>query len=175
MIRRARMTRYYISNSLDAISVRVDTLEGKQTYPYGDKFKERFLFATDSDGALLETLIENNLQKYSYLLFRVLYKNILSGCFALYNAYLLYLGSAEQNSTIKNWLSQITLFFIQYKNELDSLSTLKDSNCKRWKKLFEQVKVQFVDTLMGGENIRLHPCPLSRHFFRIESVSNGEI
>jgi len=174
MIRRARMTRYYISNSSDAISVKVDTLEGKQTYPYGNKFKERF-FATDSDGALLETLIENNLQKYSYLLFRVLYKNILSGCFALYNAYLLYLGSAEQNSTIKNWLSQITLFFIQYKNELDSLSTLKDSNCKRWKKLFEQVKVQFVDTLMGGENIRLHPWPLSRHFFRIESVSNGEI
>ena len=157
---------------LGTTSVRIDTLEEKQIYPYDKKSQDSFLFTKDHEGALLKALRENDLQKYPHLLFRVLYKNVLGGCFALYNEYRLYPENSEQDLILKNWLSQITSFRIQYKKELDSLNTLRNSNSDRWEELFVQVKTQFADSL-NGEDIKLRPWPIPGTF-RVKPISSEE-
>jgi hypothetical protein len=157
---------------LDAVSVSVETLEEKQKYPYEKEHKKGFLFADDAEGKMLKALRENDLGKYPRLRFRILYRNVLGGCFVLYNEYLLCPETPEQDSILKNWLSQITSFPIHFKKDLDSLKELKGLKDKRWEELFDRVKAQFADSL-NGEDIKLFTWSIPGTFM-VRTLSNEE-
>lgn len=147
---------------IDTISKRIDALEEKANYPPDGSLNKSFSFTEDAStiGKVLEALRDNNIEKYPRIMIRILYKNVLGGCFILFNEYVIYPKDENQDSVMKNWLSEIKAFNIKYKNEIDQLTEIRNYNREKWDILFEELKSQIACTLVGEDEIELSVFPI---------------
>jgi hypothetical protein len=96
-----------------ATSERIETLEEKLTYPLENNQFYDILFSGDVKGEFLTAIREKNPLKLPKISIRILYRNILGGCFKISNRYIIYAKTEDQDSIISDWLSSITSFNIK--------------------------------------------------------------
>ena len=137
-----------------ATSISIPTIEEKGDYPISGERGDKFLFAQDSEGALIQALQEKDPYRLPVLSCRILFKNIMGGCFLSTCKYRLSTGDAETASLFINWLSEIKSFWIKYKNDIKELEKLRDSDAPKWKKEYNRFKKSFTESL-SGEDVKL--------------------
>jgi len=138
-------------------SLRIDALEPSQIIKYDVTSEEGLLFSGDDDYSVLNALIETELEKYPQLLLKVYYRNLLGGCFIVSNVYALY-PEEDNDPVLKNWITQISSFSIQYKNELNTLKRIEGTNQEQWTELFDKLN-EILKKSLTDKEIMLNPEP----------------
>ena len=157
---------------INTTSIRIDTIEEKQIYPFSKKEKDNFMFVKNQI-QLLQSLTENNIKKFPRLSFCITYKNIMGGCFMALNEYLILQKTTNQKKIITNWLTKLTSFSIKYKEELEDLKEIKKSDRKNWEKLFNKTRKSFLTSITNKKGIELLIWAIPGAFI-IKSISNEE-
>jgi len=142
--------------NFSATSINIPTLGEKEDYPAKEEGGDKFLFAEDGEGLLIQALREENPDLFPLLGFRILFRNILGGCFLLTCGYRLYPGKREDDSLFVEWLSGMNSFWIKYKNDVANLRSLEDSTSEKWNEEFGKLRKSFEES-MSGKDIRLVP------------------
>lgn len=162
------------SMNLESTAENISTMEEKQIFPDDVSEDASFLFSGDSKGAVISALRENDVRKYPIVHCRVLYRNILGGCFVALCDYRIYPKDedSEQDSVLSNWLSEITAFNIKYKDDLEELKRLRKANREKWDEVFDGVKSRFAESVKGeGIDMESWPIPGS---FKVKSISEED-
>lgn len=137
-----------------ATSINIPTIGEREDYPISGDRGDEFLFAQDSEGALIQALREKDTDKLPVLSCRILFRNIMGGCFLSTCKYRLYPGKAEDDSLFISWLSEIKSFWIKYKNDVEKFERLRDSDKAKWAKEYAKFKKSFSESL-SGEDVKL--------------------
>jgi hypothetical protein len=138
-----------------AVSERIDVLEPGEIYPPNTSHNLSHLFASDSKGETLGSLREMHPQKVPYLLLRIIYKNILGGCFLIDNKFIIYPKDDNQYEIIKKWLTSIAAFPIEYKYDINTLYQLRKENKEKCDELYNKIKEK-VNNSTIEEDIKLN-------------------
>ncbi len=139
---------------ITATSIRIETLEEKQSYPFGDESDDDFMFTGDLNGNFIKALRENNIKLLPKLHIQTLYKNIIGGCFIIKNTYRIYPKDEEQDTVLSNWLAQITSFPIKYKKDLDRLITDRKLNSDEKDVIYSKMEEDFKNSILGDDDIK---------------------
>ena len=142
--------RYFSSTSIS-----IPTLGEKEDYTIKKGDLGTFLFANDVEGVLIEALREEEPDKLPLLNFRILFRNIMGGCFLLSCSYRLYPQKEEDDSLFANWLTEMNSFWIKNKNDIEKLKSLTHSNEGKWREEFDKLGKSFKES-MKGEDIKLY-------------------
>jgi hypothetical protein len=131
-----------------------------------------FLFLDDNNGMLLKSIVEGTYYTYSKLTIKILYKNVLGGCFELRNEYrMLAKSESTQNQTFENWSNQLILSDTNFHDELQELDLADDYS--EWRKLLEQLDKKFKEPLIGNDFEELDIVPINGTF-SIKPISEKE-
>jgi hypothetical protein len=131
----------------------------------------RFIFIQDYTGMLLKSVIIPAFYKQPKLIIRILYKNVLGGCFELHNEHGLDIRSLTTVQTFENWSSQIILSDTNFHDELQEIDSKK--NFEERHKLFDQMQGQFQKQIVGNDFEELDVVPADGRF-SIKPVSEEE-
>lgn len=142
-------------------SCRAEVIEEKCEYPEEELEKNTFLFPLDSEGLLLTSLLESNLDKLPMLHVCVYYRNILGACFALRRIYRLY-PKVDTKDTIKSWLERLHNFPLRHKEDLDKLSQMRANNDHREDEVYKALSAKCLEDLSGRNRIRSMAYPCNR-------------
>lgn len=153
-------------------SINIPAIGDKEDYPIKEGEQNVFVFAGDKEGLLVQALREQRIDKLPLLNCRILFRNIMGGCFILSCQYRLYPKKEEDDSLFSEWLSAMKSFGIKYKNDIEGLGRLRKSNKDKWKEEFDKLKVSFSESI-GVEDIELSPW-LMPGSFAIKSITLGE-
>ncbi len=154
-----------------SVASSIPALEEKEEYPSKGK-EEGFHFADDNNGYLIEALREGDITKYPLVECRIIYRNILGGCFTLRNKYRVYPEKEFKDRVVKNWLGVVRAHSVKYKKEIDVLKKMADKDEKKWDKGFESLKA-VVDKSILGKDIKIVPWPIPGEF-KVDAISQGE-
>ena len=155
-----------------SVSINIATIGEKENYPINKDDDDNFLFAEDEEGLLIQALRELSVAKMPLLSCRVLFRNIMGGCFVLNCRYRLYPKREEDYSLFGEWLTAMKSFGIRYKNDIENLKGLRKSNEEKWDEEFERLKATFSGSLTGEDiGVEAWPIPGS---FEVKSITAGE-
>ena len=155
-----------------ATSINIPTIGEKEDYPTNRGDDDRCLFAGDNEGLLIGGLREQRLKELPLLNCRILFRNVMGGCFISSCQYRIYPKKEEDGSSFSEWLSRMKAFGIKYKNDIEGLGSLRKSNKDKWEKEFDKLKESFSDSI-GGEDIEVSPW-LVPGSFGVKSITMGE-
>lgn len=153
-------------------SINVPTIEEKEDYPVSTDDDDNFLFANDGEGLLIQALREPSVNKMPSLSCRILFRNILGGCFISNCRYRMYPKKEEDLSLFGEWLSAMKSFYIKYKNDIGNLDKLRKSNEEKWEEEFNRLKGIFGECV-SGEDTEIDSWPIPGSF-AVESITEGE-
>jgi hypothetical protein len=163
--------------TLESNAVRIGVMEPGMVYPSNDVMPSgahisSMLSAKKSDeknnSAFLSAARERSTAELPRLSIKVLYKNVLGGCFVINNKFFVHIMNTEQDAIIAKWITSIMSFRINYKNEIDSLERLKSDDAKR-RTLFDELKEK-LNSIPGEDRIELVLRPIDQAF-NVEIIS----
>lgn len=155
-----------------SVSINVPAIGEKENYPANTDGEDDFLFATDGEGLFIQALREPSVNKMPSLSCRILFRNILGGCFVSNCRYRLYPKKEEDLSLFGEWLSGMKSFHIKYKNDIVKLGQLEKSNAAAWGEEFERLKGVFAG-YVGGEDAEADAWPMPGSF-AVKSITEVE-
>jgi hypothetical protein len=132
-----------------------------------------FLFAGDNGGLLFDSLRQHDPRKVPTLIVIILFKNIVGAHFRLIQAFQIY-ADDQQSESLRLWHTGIAGFLAKYKQELTALRELRRKGKEDdWDELFERVKKEFADSVLGDDtiDIRAFSMPAS---FSLEHIPKEE-
>lgn len=143
--------RYFVSTSIN-----IPAIGEKENYPVNDGDDDEFLFGKDDEGVIIEALRESNVNRLPLLDYRILFRNIMGGCFLLSCKYRLYRKREEDGALLSNWLAEMKSFSVKYKNEIENLRKLEESHSEKRDEEFVKLKESFSKSI-SGEDVKLSP------------------
>ena len=146
-----------------APSINIATIGEREDYPVNVEDDNEFMFTDDRDGILLQALLEGSIAKLPLLNCRIIFRNILGGCFLLGCTYRLYPTKEEDDSVVSNWLTAMKSFWIKHKRDVENMRGLRKSNSDKWEEEFAKLKEAFSKSI-AGEDIKLSPWPIPGSF-----------
>jgi len=130
-------------------------------------------FAPDTEYKLLQALRNRNVKQYPVLIITVVYKNILGGCFATVNKYIMHPQKGYDEGLISNWHTQIVSIPVAYSSEIKLLnSDLREQNKEEWDKVYDKLK-ESVSNKLEGDDILLGSTSVPGAF-SVETISMTE-
>lgn len=155
-----------------ATSINIATIGEKENYPIDGEVYDGFLFAGDWDGAVIEALRERNPDRLPIVSCRILFRNIMGGCFMSTCKYRLYPGKEEDDSLFVNWLSEMKSFWIRHKNDVENLGRLLGSDRDKYDIEYGKLEESF-NKSVSGDDVKLVSWRIPGSF-GIKSISLGE-
>lgn len=153
-------------------SINIPTIGEKENYPVNKDDDDSFLFAEDEEGLLIQGLRELSVAKMPLLSCRILFRNIMGGCFILNCRYRMYPKRKEDDSLFGEWLTGMKSFCIRRKNDIENLERLRKSNVEKWDEEFNRLKDAFSESI-SGEDIAVEAWPIPGSF-AVKSITTGD-
>lgn len=155
-------------------SIKVNALEEKQSYP--DTESCSLMFNGDYSGDLIKSLLSEDIDKFPQLSLKLLYKNIIGGCFLITNLYTIYplynhKDCKMHEGILKNWIGLIRALPVQFEKELINPDG-KFENCSFIPGSESQHDKYLKENLIG-DDIKLEAVPILGKL-NIQSITNYE-
>ncbi|MDP2162088.1 MAG: hypothetical protein Q8K02_16535 [Flavobacterium sp.] len=116
------------------------------------EYSDSFLYVNDDNGFVLDSLRHGSFSNLPQLYIRTTFKNILGVNFAINQAFILDAKNRTQEPILKNWLSEITSYKINFSKELEEMKKIISKNEEKWQSLFDLVKEAFNKRLISSES-----------------------
>jgi hypothetical protein len=147
------------SVDLNSVSKRIDVLESGEIYPSDIVGSLEHMFSGDEEGKFLNSIRETSPAKIPHFGLKILYKNIMGGCFIISNEFFVHPKNLEQDRVIAKWLGLMASFPVEYKDEIASLKKFDALKSEKSDALFDELKGK-LDKIITDANIELILIPL---------------
>ena len=131
---------------------------------------ESFMFPLDRQANFISSVLYDKVSDLPVLVVYTIFRNIIGGAFRHVQAYRV-MPNNNVEETLKNWLTTINSFQLQYKKELDKINKLPIQDEKRHE-LFEFLKTDFASHILG-DTLKLKMVPLPGSY-DIKYLTNEE-
>jgi hypothetical protein len=137
--------------TLDGGAEEISVLGPGEWHPPTKENSNDFLFAEDRITTLLSILRDRSFRNPALLSIRVIYRNILGGCFANSWYFAFAPRSEEDFDILANWDSRLVSFQTEYKEQINELRKLREKDSAAWEELFKGLKKNLDESLKGGK------------------------